>query len=129
MKKFYKEDNQATPAIVFEVSAPIGFTEVTDHEELVELHKKRYEENERAGIEYCRNFTTEKYLEILDGTYTSLEVVTLEQYLNYMYEKIEGGHWLTAQGLLPTIPLSGIFDQAMKDRIQLDIDTYVNENY
>ncbi len=129
MRKFYIENNEAIPAIAFEVSKPTGFTEVTDPIKLQELHNARYAENAKSGLEYCRKFTTEMYLFILDGTYTPIEVVVLEDYLSSVYTKIEGGHWLSAQGILPQMPLSGIFTQVMKDKVQSDIDTYVTENY
>ena len=39
-KKFYKEDNEAIPAILYQDSQPVGFTEITDPLELTDLYIK-----------------------------------------------------------------------------------------
>lgn len=128
-KKYYIEDNQDIPAIVFADVQPVGYSLVTNYEERKRLHTNRYKMNEADGIEYFHQFQAKMYINIVDGVYTSTEVIALQNYLKTISDEIREGSWLTAQATLPSVPLSGIFDQVMKDGIQIDIDNYVAENY
>ena len=128
-RKYYIEDNQAIPAIAFEESAPVGFTEITDNAELLKLHSKRYENNRNDGVEYYNEFQADLYLKIQDATYTVAEVVALEAHLKDVADEIKAGSWLTAQNTIGGVALSGIFDQVMKDSITADIDNYVIDKY
>jgi len=128
-KKFYKEDNEAIPAILFESSLPIGFTEVTDESELKELYIKKYKKQQLDGEDYYSDFQADLYLNILNGTYTDLEVFTFESYINDLSNQIRLGNWLTAKTTCVNLSISGIFDQVKKDEIQLYIDNYVLNNY
>lgn len=129
MRKYYKENNETTPAIKFEEVQPAGYSLITDPIELQELHTERYEQNRLEGINYYNHFQAQLYIDINTGTYTVTEVVALETHLKSVADEIKAGSWLTAQQTLPTITLSGIFTQAMKDEIQADIDNYILENY
>ena len=128
-RKFYKEINQAFPSIAFETEAPEGFEAITDHEERKRLHKKRYKDLEREGVDYFHAFQASLYIDILDGTKQALEVLALQVHLKVISEEIKEGSWLTAKLTLPSITLSGIFNQEMKDSIQSDLDAYVSDNY
>ena len=128
-RKYYIEDNEAIPAIVFEETAPVGFTEITDSAKLLELHSKRYEKNRTDGVDYYNEFQADLYLKIQNATYTVAEVVALEAHLKDVADEIKAGSWLTAQNSIGGVALSGIFDQTMKDSITADINNYVNDNY
>ena len=128
-RKFYKEINQAFPSIAFEEEAPEGFEAITDHDERKRLHKKRYKDLERDGVDYFNAFQAELYIDILDGTKQALDVLALQGHLKTISEEIKEGSWLTAKLTLPGIALSGIFDQEMKDLIQSDLNDYVLYNY
>jgi len=128
-RKFYKEINQAFPSIAFEVEAPKGFEAITDLQERKRLHTKRYNDLERDGVAYFHLFQAKLYIDILDGDKEALEVLALQNHLKVISEEIKEGSWLTAQLTLPSIPLSGIFDQEMKDTIQSDLNNYVSDNY
>ncbi len=128
-RKFYKEDNEAIPAIKFELTQPTGFTEITDTIELKSLFIGKYKQREIDGIDYFEEFRADLYLDILNGTYTDTEVFALETHLNELQLSVITGSWLTAKNKNTSLALSGIYDQAMKDEIQADIDTYVNDNY
>jgi len=80
-------------------------------------------------VAYFHEFQAKMYINILDGVYTAEDVVALQSHLKQISDEIKEGSWLTAQISLPNIALSGIFDQAMKDEIQADIDQYVLDNY
>jgi len=56
-RKFYKEDNEAIPAIVFELSAPVGFTEITDNAEIKELYLIQYQSRIDDGKNWVLDFT------------------------------------------------------------------------
>jgi hypothetical protein len=128
-RRFYKEINQAFPAIAFELEAPEGFEDITDLEERKRLHTKRYKDLENDGVSYFHGFQAGMYIDILDGNKQAMDVIGLQSHLKAVSEEIKEGSWLTAKLTLPSVPLSGIFDQEMKDSIQSDLDTYVLENY
>lgn len=128
-KKFYIEDNEDIPAVIFADAQPLGYSLITDYEERVRLHSDRYKNNESDGIDYFHKFQAKMYINIVDGIYTALEVIDLQTYLKAISDEIREGSWLTAQATIPNTALSGIFDQGMKDQLQSDVDQYVLENY
>ena len=86
--KFYKEDNEAIPAILFQNTVPAGFTEVTDEAELKELYIEKYKQQQIDGEDYYSDFQASLYLDILNLTYTELEVFTFESYTNELSSQI-----------------------------------------
>ena len=126
---FYKEDNEAIPAILFQNTVPAGFTEVTDEAELKELYIEKYKQQQIDGEDYYSDFQASLYLDVLNLTYTELEVFTFESYTNELSSQIRLGNWLTAKTTCSNLAISGIFDQVKKDEIQLYIDNYVLNNY
>jgi len=127
--KFYKEDNEAIPAILFQNTVPAGFTEVTDEAELKDLYIEKYKQQQIDGEDYYSDFQASLYLDVLNLTYTELEVFTFESYTNELSSQIRLGNWLTAKTTCSNLAISGIFDQVKKDEIQLYIDNYVLNNY
>lgn len=128
-RKFYKENNEAIPAIKFENSLPTGFTEITDETEIKRLYKIQYGYRISDGKNFVLDFTTEKYVDVLNGTYTEAEVFALENHIKDLYDQLNNGWWLTAQNTNSVLILDGIYNQAMKDNIQAVIDEYVTNNY
>ena len=128
-KKFYKEDNEAIPAILYEDSQPLGFTEITDPLELKDLYIKKYKQQKKDGEDYYLSFQASLYLDVINGVYTDIEVFTFESYTKELSNDIRLGQWLTAQDTCTNLAISGIFTQSKKDEIQLDIDNYVISNY
>ena len=128
-KKFYKEDNEAIPAILYQDSQPVGFTEITDPLELTDLYIKKYKQQKKDGEDYYLSFQASLYLDVINGVYTDIEVFTFESYTKELSNDIRLGQWLTAQDTCTNLALSGIFTQSKKDEIQLDIDNYVSDNY
>ena len=128
-RKFYIEDDEAIPAIVFELTQPDGFTEITDNNKIKELYMRQYKYRINDGKEYVLGFTADRYVDILSGTHTESEVFALESHIKDLYLDLNNGWWLTAQNTSSNLSLSGIYDQAMKDEIQEVIDDYVTNNY
>ena len=128
-RQYYIEDGEAIPAIIFEETAPAGFSLVTDPDQLVELHAARYEKNRQDGVDYYNHFQAGLYLDIVNAVYTVAEVVALEAYVKNLGDEIKAGSWLTAQNTIAGLALSGIFTQTMKDEIKADINNYVLNNY
>lgn len=128
-KKFYKKDNEAIPAILYQDSQPLGFTEVTDPVELKYLYIKKYKQQKKDGEDYYLSFQASLYLDVINGVYTDIEVFTFESYTKELSNDIRLGQWLTAQDTCTNLAVSGIFTQSKKDEIQLDIDNYVTNNY
>jgi len=128
-RKFYKEDNESIPAIVYELSQPVDYTEITDSEELKRLYIGLYKQREIDGLNYFDDFRASIMMDIIAGTYTETEVFNLETHIKNLQDEVILGNWLTAQNTNNNLALSGIYDQAMKDEIQTYIDDYVQNNY
>lgn len=128
-RKFYKEANEIIPAIVYELNKPSGFTEITENEELKMLYIELYKQREIDGSSYFEDFRADLIMDIIAGTYTDLEVFSLETHVKYLQDEIILGNWLTAQNINTNLSLNGIYDQVMKDEIQNYIDTYITNNY
>ena len=128
-RAFYKEDGEAIPAIKYVDEQPVGYTLVTDANELRDLYIMQYRQRETDGKDWFEQFRADLMMNIISATYTPTEVFLLEQHLKGLTENIIAGSWLTAQAMSAGLPISGIYDQTMKDEMQLYIDTYVTNNY
>lgn len=128
-RKFYKKNNEAIPAIKFELSQPVGFTEITDQEEIKELYLRQYQYRILDGQEYVQDFTANTYIKVINGIYTDQEAFQLESHIKDLYQELNNGWWLTAQNTNTNLELLGIYDQTLKDEIQAKFDLYVSENY
>ena len=128
-RKFYKEENEELPAVKFELSAPVGFTEITDPAEIKELYLIQYQERISDGSNFVLNFTADMYINVLNNVYTPSEVFELENHIKELYSELKNGFWLTAQNTNLGLPLVGIYTDVMKTEIQNILDTYVSENY
>jgi len=128
-RAFYKEDGEAIPAVKYVVGQPVGYTLVSDTNELRDLYIMQYRQRETDGKDWLEQFRADLMMDIISTTYTPTEVFLLEQHLKSLTENIIAGNWLTAQSISTSLPLSGIYDQTMKDEMQLHIDTYVTNNY
>ena len=129
MRKFYKEDNEPIPAIKFELSQPVGFTEITNQAEIKELYLRQYQYRILDGQEYVQDFTANTYIKVINGIYTDQEAFQLEGHIKELYQELNNGCWLTAQNTNTNLELLGIYDQILKDEIQEKLDLYVSENY
>lgn len=128
-KKYFSEDDINGFSIAFEVTAPVGFTEITDQEQLKQLHMKRYVQLEKDGRDFYNGFRTKLYLEILNGNQTPSEAFVVETHLKTLGDNLNTGNWLTAQYENSTLSLVGAYDQALKDEVQTGIDAYILQNY
>jgi hypothetical protein len=128
-KKFYKEDGQVIPAILYEDSIPLDFTEVTDESELKYLYTQKYKQQKIDGENYYLSFQAQLYLDVVNGIHTDLEVFEFEDYTNELSNQISRGNWLTAQTTCSNLATSGIFDTTKKAEVQAEIDDYVTNNY
>lgn len=128
-RKFYKEDNEEIPAIKFALEKPADFTLITDQVEIKSLYLKQYQTRIEDGNNTVQNFTADLYINVLNGAYTDQEAFDLENHTKDLYSELKNGWWLTAKNTNQNLPLSGIYDQVMKDEMQILIDAYVLENY
>ena len=130
-RKFYKQDTQSTinPPVEFALTEPTGFLLITDTDEIRRLYKIQYTYRITDGKDYVLDYTTLRYIDVLNGVYTESEVFALESHLKDLYDDLNNGWWLTAQNTNSNLSLSGIYNQAMKDEIQAIIDEYVTNNY
>ena len=136
MKKFWEEvDAVNIPAIVFSETQPLPsadgkvFTEVTDSAKIKQLYLTQYSYRIDDGKDYVKDFTADRYIDVINGVYTSAEVFALEAHIKDLYSALGNGWWLTAQNINQNLILDGVYDTAMKSSIQSTIDTYVSDNY
>jgi len=128
-RKFYKENIEILPAIIFELSAPVGFTEITDPAEIKQLYLLKYQTRINDGKSFVLDFTADMYINVINGVYTSLQVFELENHIKDIYDQLNNGFWLTAQNTNQNLSLLGIYTDQMKNDIQNILDTYVSDNY
>ena len=136
MKKFWTEvDAVNIPAVVFSEAQPPPsadgkeFTEVTDSAEIKQLYLTQYSYRISDGSDYVKDFTADRYIDVINEIYTEAEVFALESHIKDLYSALSNGWWLTAQNINQNLTLDGIYDDAMKSIIQSSIDTYVSNNY
>ena len=135
-KKFWIEvDAVNIPDIVFSESQPPPsadwkeFVELTDAIEIKKLYLTQYSYRIDDGTEYIKNFTADRYIDVLNGVYTEVEAFALEAHIKDLYSELSNGWWLTDKNINSNLILDGIYDDAMKSSIQSIIDTYVSDNY
>jgi len=130
-RKFYIDDNVSVgpPGVQFALTKPSGFSEITDAQKIKELYLIQYWYRINDGKEWVLDFTSDRYIDTLNGTYTDAEVFALESHIKDLYSELSNGWWLTAQNTNSSLSLSGIYDQTMKDEIQAILDDYVTNNY
>jgi len=128
-RKFYKENDEQIPAIVFELDAPVGFTEITEQEEIKTLYILQYQYRIEDGKSYVLDFTTDVYINVLNGVYSDIEAFELEAHIKELYNELNNGLWLTAKNTNTNLEVLGVYTQELKDQIQAILDSYVFENY
>lgn len=128
-RKFYKENNEAIPAICFELSAPSGFSEITDEAQIKILLQQEYTTRATDGQDYYNEIRTANYLDYTNGVITADEAFELEEHLKTLAENLFTGNWLTAQNTNTNLALLGIYTQEMKNELQQKINAYISENY
>lgn len=128
-RKFYKEDNEDLPAIIYVEEIQDGFTEITNETELKRLYIGLYKQREIDGLNYFEDFRAGLMMDILSGLYTIPQVFELENHIKNLQSELIAGSWLTAQSTNSNLPLSGIYTQVFKDEIGSYINNYIINNY
>jgi len=139
-KKFYKEDNDPIPSIIYSEVQPSvnldgnSYTEITDENELNDLYFKLDKKRIKDGKEYASRFKVDVF-----GVKYRSGIVT-DQNIDYLYNKLaqllirlEDGSWNSAkyflENTLNTITQSDIdngYTQEIHDKILNDITTYLD---
>jgi hypothetical protein len=133
-KKFYKEDNEPIPSIVYSETQPVGFSEITDQAKLSELYLKLNNNMKQLGRDYVSSFKVSSFgLLYRDGTLTDANINYLYNKLTQLLLRLEDGNFDSAKFLLEnelnTITQDDIdngYTQAIHDQILNDITNYLN---
>ena len=133
-KKFYKEDNEPIPSIVYSETQPVGFSEITDQAKLSELYLKLNNNMKQLGRDYVSSFKVSSFgLLYRDGTLTDANINYLYNKLTQLLLRLEDGNFDSAKFLLQnelnTITQDDIdngYTQAIHDQILNDINNYLN---
>jgi len=128
-RKFYLEDDPLGYAVEYAADAPTGYTEITNEAELKPLYVTQYNLRRLDGVDYYNGFRVDLMLKILDETYTHDQVFDLELHIQYVFDEIYRGSWLTAQSANIKLGLAGIYTQIMQDAIADFIEDYIIANY
>lgn len=128
-KKWYIEDNSDAGVCFCEEPAPVGMIEITDENYLKFLYVRQYEEREKDGHDFYGGYRADLYMKILSEEITPTDAFLVEQHIKDLKDELITGNWLTAQNVSLGLPLSGIYDQTLKDDIQAGIDNYITNNY
>jgi len=134
-KKFYKEDNEPIPSIVYSETQPVGFSEITDQTELSELYLKLNNKRSNWGKDYISSFKVENFGEnYRDGNLSDSNIYYLYQKLALLIAVIEDGNIDCALFILNneinTITQTDIdngYTQEIHDSIVNDLTNYLNQ--
>lgn len=128
-KKWYIEDDEQLPAIVHSETQPEGYSLLTNEATILSQIEKAYKVRELDGSSFYNSFRSRLMREIELGNITPTDAFLVESHLKELKDNLITGNWLTAQSINASLPLSGIYDQDLKDEIQEGIDLYVANNY
>ncbi len=138
-RKFYKEDNQAIPEIIYsETQPPVNsdgnsYTEITDQNELDDLYFKLNKKLIKDGKDYVSRFKVENFsVKYREGLITDQNVDYLYNKLSQLLIRLEDGSWKAAlfylNNHLNTITQTDIdngYTQEIHDKMINDITTYL----
>jgi hypothetical protein len=139
-KKFYKEDNENIPSIIYsETQPPVNsdgnsYSEITDQNQLDDLYFKLNKKLIKDGNDYVARFKVENFsVKYRSGLLTDQNVDYLYNKLSQLLIRLEDGSWNSAkyvlQNTLNTINQSDIdngYTQEIHDKILNDITTYLD---
>lgn len=133
-KKWWKEDNETIPAILFQELQPNGFSEITDPNELTQLRIRLNNDYKRWGIDYFTDFKISYFGNKLKSGELD------ESNINYIYDRLESvifrlvngdieqALWKLNNGILPITTTDEIngYDTLVHNQIVLDLTNYLS---
>ena len=133
-KKFYKEDGETIPSVVYVETPPAGFTEIVDQDELTRLYLQLNKRMKEDGLDYVSKFKVDNFgIKYRDGTLTEANVDYLYNKLVQLILRLEDGNWASALHHLnntlntPTqTDIDNGYTQEVHDNIVADITNYLN---
>ncbi len=81
------------------------------------------------GINYFNLFRAELVYKYKKEEYTATDIFVIENLLKYVTAKLTLGDWMSSSALLSTIPITELFTEEMKSKLQLDFSNYIQSNY
>ena len=140
MKRFYKEENEPIPEIIYSENQPAtnsegnDYTLITDEEELNALYYKLNSKMKNDGEEYAASFKVVTFGQAYrDGLITASSVDYLYTKLSGLIIRLNDGNWDAAlyhlQNSLNTITQEDIdngYTQEIHDQIETDFNNYIN---
>jgi len=140
MKRFYKEENDPIPEIIYSDSQPPTNAEgndyilINDEQELNALYYKMNAKMKMDGEEYAASFKVVTFGPAYrDGFITASNVDYLYTKLSGLIIRLNDGNWDAAlfhlQNSLNTISQQDIdngYTQDVYDKIELDFNNYIN---
>lgn len=128
-KKFYKEDNEPIPAVVYTDTPPSGFTEITSEADLYQLEKKMFKLRETDGQDYYNDLRTSWRMLVLKGYNTQQEEDDIHMLLSGLKLELITGDWIETKGINSSLAVAGMYTQAVKDGIDSKTSAYISENF
>jgi len=81
------------------------------------------------GTNYFNLFRAELVYKYKKEEYTATDIFVIENLLKYVTAKLVLGDWMSSNALLSTIPITDLFTEEMKSKLQLDFSNYIQSNY
>lgn len=88
-----------------------------------------YVDHEANGLDYIKELTTYVILEVLNGNIIEDDIYVIEDLLDKVVQKLSIGHWKSAKRKLDKITPEYPFSDALYNKIKINIDNYVLNNY
>jgi len=141
MKRFYKEENEPIPEIIYsEIQPPTNaegnnYILIEDNDELNALYYKLNSKMKIDGEEYAASFKVVTFGQAYrDGLITASNVDYLYTKLSGLIIRLNDGNWDAAlhhlQNVLNTITQEDIdngYTQEIHDQIETDFNNYINK--
>jgi hypothetical protein len=141
MKRFYKEENEPIPEIIYsEIQPPTNaegnnYVLIEDNDELNALYYKLNSKMKIDGEEYSASFKVVTFGQAYrDGLITASNVDYLYTKLSGLIIRLNDGNWDAAlhhlQNVLNTITQEDIdngYTQEIHDQIETDFNNYINK--
>lgn len=124
-RKYYIEQNENIPAIVYEENAPDGFIELTDNDMLSIEIKKTYELRRKDGISYCDNYRANLMMLYSSGQLSESEALHICSKIAQTQNELRNGDWIEARESCENIVLDLIFTMSMKQDMLDYINSYI----
>jgi len=131
MKKFYREDGEELPSVVYteEGTQPLGFSPLVDAAEVKVALAALYKKRTADGVDFFNQFRLDLAAAFDSGALTIADAHFIETKLANVKAFLLSGDWATAEYEIQQTSVEGAYTDSLKDSLLSGVSLYVAENY